>query len=654
MHRPWYGIATLALLAACTTPPIPGPHTPATSAPASPASPTARTPTLSSTPSLTPSPEGDPTASATPTPPSELGADPVADVPDELWGNPPPRPHPRTPVNPEPPRRVPNAVRSFWVADPDTGGRREIDARLRVQTAGVAMWVEVGVWHDIRRLDAAAELFETRISPAIRAAFGSEWLPGIDNNSRVHVLHAVGLGHDILGYTSSVDAYPRDLHPLSNEAKLIVLNLDQVEIDSPAYSASLARQFQRLVQWNQDRNEERWLKEALAELGASLSGFAAPAPAAAHPRQTDVSLVHWTGDPGQREAVRLFAAYFHQQFGDEGTRLLTAEPANGIVGINATLDQMDTGLDFEDLFASWLAANYLDHMSEPGVEDPRLSYVDVDVAPPTPAAVPETFPMEMETTVQQFGADYIVLQGDVDLSIRFEGRTQTPLLNVASYSGQRAWWSYRADESLTTLTGRFDLTAAEEATLSYRIWYDIESDHDYATVAARAVDDEDWQILITPSGTDTDPHGNSPGWSYTGQSGGWLQEEVDLSVFAGEEVLVRFSYLTDGAITGEGFLLDTVSIPETGFSDEMETESNVWEAQGFLLIGPSVPQRYLALLISLGGEETTVERLSLDGNQSAEWSVPLGHPSLDEAVLVISGMAPLTTHPASYRLAIDQ
>jgi len=514
------------------------------------------------------------------------------------------------------------------------------------------MWVEQGVWHDIRRLEEAAELFEAHIYPRVREAFGSEWRPGIDNDPRVHILHATDLGENVLGYTSSIDEYPRALHRLSNEAEMMVVNVDHVEIGTPAYNALVARQLQRLIQWNQNRNEDRWLKEGLAELAATLTGFGVGEPEQAAPRETDVSLMHWTGEKSQREAVYLFAAYFHQLFGDEGTRVLTAEPANGIRGVEAALSKLESDLSFEEFFASWVAANYLDHLSESETDGLHYSYTDLDVGRPTLVAAPDAFPFEKESSVHQFGADYIVLRGDEDLNVAFTGRIATPLLSVSPLSGQRAWWSNRADESLTTLTGRFDLSEVESATLSYWIWYDIEPHHDYAMVKARALDDDEWTTLVTPSGTDADPHGHSPGWSYTGKSPGWIHEEIDLSSYAGDDVLLRFSYLTDGAITGEGFLLDHISIPEIGYVDNMGTESERWKPEGFLRIGPYVPQRYLALLIGRG-EETTVERLTLEEDQRAEWTVPLGSEDLSEAILVISGMAPLTAEPAPYKLRIS-
>ena len=51
------------------------------------------------------------------------------------------------------------------------------------------------------------------------------------------------------------------------------------------------------------------------------------------------------------------------------------------------------------------------------------------------------------------------------------------------------------------------------------------------------------------------PSGNSYGWGYTGSTGDWIQERVDLSQFAGQKVQIRFEYVTDAAVNEEGFLL---------------------------------------------------------------------------------------------------
>ena len=637
-------VVALLALAACAVPQTPTPAPTRTPTPV---------PTRTPTPDYTPTPTHTPTPVPSPTQVSSPIRTPVpesdrADL-DALLVEPPPRPFDYTVVNPEPPRRVPNATRSFWVAAGATGERRETPARLRVQTEHAAMWVEEGVWHDVRQLEEAAIFFETRVYSTTRAAFGSEWTPGVDNDPHIHILHAAGLGEGVMGYTSSRDEFPRALYPFSNEAEMIVVSAEGVEVGSPAYHALLARQFQRLIQWHQDRNEERWVKEGLAELAVHMNGLDTNALERAYLERPDTSLVTWDYEEAaaHRGAAYLFATYFHERWGDEGTRALVAQPLNGAAGFDATLAELGTDLIFEELFAEWLAANYLD------ADEPERGYATLDLERPALAAIYEEYPVAAESSVRQFGADYILLRGDDDLRVQFTGATATPLLNVLPHSGRTFWWSNRADESLTTLTRAFDLSGVERATLTYWAWYEVEPGYDYVTVEISSDGGERWQMISTPSGTDADPHNNNPGWGYTGDSEGWVREEMDLTPWVGEEALVRFAYLTDEAVTGAGFVLDDVAIPEIDYADDVEAGEGGWQAAGFAQSDNFVPQRYLALLIGLG-ETITVERLAVEPDQTAEWIVPLGSENWREAVLVFSGLAPLTTNPALYELRISR
>jgi immune inhibitor A len=609
------------------------------------------TPPPTSTPALThtPIPTSTPTPIPTPTPtPMPTVAPTGLDV---LLVEPPPRPFAFTVVNPVPPRRVPNAARLFWVVDSTTEARRETPARLRVQTEHIAMWVEEGVWHDVRLLEEAATFLETQVYPTTRAAFGSEWTPGVDNDPHIHILHATGLGDGVISYTSSADEFPRALYPFSNEAEMATIHVDTVAVGSQAYYAALTRELQHLIQWFHDRNEECWVKEGMAELAVRLNGLDRGQPEKVYLENPDISLIAWEEESrlAHRGATFLFTTYFHEQFGDAGTRALTAQPLNGIAGFDAALAEIGTGRTFETLFAEWLAVNYLDSM--PG-GDARYSYATLDVTQPALATIYDSYPIAEELSVRQFGADYILLRGDSDLRVRFSGVTATPLLGLTPHSERTFWWSNRADESLTTLTRAFDFSGVEQATLTYWAWYDIEEGYDYAAVEASADDGASWQALHTPSGTDANPHGNNPGWGYTGRSDGWIQETVDLSPYAGGTVLVRFAYPTDGIVTGQGFVLDDVAIPEIGYADDVEEGDGEWQAAGFVRTNDLVPQSYLVLLIGLG-DTVTVTRLPVQDDQTGEWTVLLGREELHEAVLVVSGMAPLTTQPAPYRLEIE-
>ena len=142
--------------------------------------------------------------------------------------------------------------------------------------------------------------------------------------------------------------------------------------------------------------------------------------------------------------------------------------------------------------------------------------------------------------MEQYGLDAIALRCDGDWRLRFEGSTLAQVVPAEPHSGDFAFWSNRGDESDMTLTASFDLTGVSgEVAAEYWLWYDIEEDWDYLYFEASADGGHTWTILKTPSGTGTNPVGNSYGWGYTGWSGDfeggeWIQELVDLSAFAGQ------------------------------------------------------------------------------------------------------------------------
>jgi hypothetical protein len=190
-------------------------------------------------------------------------------------------------------------------------------------------------------------------------------------------------------------------------------------------------------------------------------------------------------------------------------------------------------------------------------------------------------------------------------------------------------------------------------TLTYWTWYDLETDFDYLYLIA-STDGENWEIIQTPSGTANDPTGSNYGWGYNGFSGGgpdWIQEEIDLARFAGQEVTLQFEYITDAGVNGEGFLLDDVAIPEIDYFTDFEADNGGWEAAGFARIQNILPQSYRLAVISMG-DETTIEQIVLAGDNQIE--IPLDFTGdVDEVVIVVTGTTRFTRQTAPYRIRID-
>jgi immune inhibitor A len=295
----------------------------------------------------------------------------------------------------------------------------------------------------------------------------------------------------------------------------------------------------------------------------------------------------------------------------------------------------------------WAATLYL---KDGRVGDGRYTYNNYPDAPQyTPVDFISTCPQSLGGTVNQYGIDYYTINCPGDYTLDFSGSTVTNLLPVNAHSGSYAFWSNKGNESNMTLTREFDFTdAAAPIELSYWTWYDIEKDWDYLHLAA-SIDGQTWELLTTPSGTDYDPAGSSYGWSYTGQTNGWIQEQVDLSQFAGQTVQLRFEYITDAAVNGEGFLLDDVSIEAINYQSDFEADDGGWEAAGFVRIDNVLPQTY-GLSLILKGNTTTVTRIPLNADQTA--SIPLSLNNGDEAILIVTGITRFTTHPAAYQIEI--
>jgi hypothetical protein len=550
--------------------------------------------------------------------------------------------------------------RLFHASNVDTDEQFDIYAILEYKTEHVYMWVEEGARFDRDDLEAAADLFEEHSYATNRAFFGSEWSPGVDNDPHLSILHARNLGNTVAGYYSSADEFISDVRDDSNEMEMFYINADNANINADFYNGVLVHEFQHMIHWHNDRNEETWLNEGFSELASYLNGFDPGGADWAFAIEPDTQLNSWPEGPGAATANYgagyLFTSYFLDRFGPEATQALVAHPENSFASVEAVLGDLDSPLSYEDLFADWIVANLLD---DPYLADGRYGYEDID----PPSFDVETsydsfdYPVSQSSTVHQHGTDYIEVNGERPLTLRFTGSTRIGLVDTTAHSGDYFWWSNRGDDSDMMLTRAFDLSDVNAATLEFWTWYDIEEDWDYAYVQVSTDGGETWEILTTPSGTDTNPNGNSFGWAYTGRSGDggtpeWILEQVDLSAYAGQEVLIRFEYITDDAVNRPGFILDDIAIPEIGYSSDFEADEDEWEPAGFIRHANVLSQRWLVQLI-LYGPETTVQRLELEQDQTGEWVIPLDNRT-DRAVITISGLAPVTTEMGSYNYEIEE
>ncbi len=558
---------------------------------------------------------------------------------------------------------------TFWVHNLDTTSNISITAQLVYKTDVAYVWVEIGQTHELASIKQAIDRFSQQSYPVEVKTFGSELYPGIDNDVRLHILHTIGVGNGVAGYFSSADEYSKLANPFSNQKEMFYVNLKWLNIthDYTTYGTVLAHEFQHMVHWANDRNEETWINEGLSEYAQDVAGYPTDLVfVTGFLNVPDTQLNTWSPDSSQNivhyGSAYLFIHYLTQRFGPEVAKALVANPANGIEGVTEALSAIGHPQNFDALFADWVVANYANQPDALGLKD-VYGYRNLKLSAPALDQTIDHYPTAIkEATVHNYATDYLKLQGAGKIVIDFSGQITTRLANTAAHSGQFAWWSNRDDDSDSSLTRQFDLSKIAPSTpitMAVAMWWDIEKNYDYGYVEA-SHDGQKWQILPGQHTSADNPSGNSFGPGYTGQSlavdgktAQWSVEQFDLSSFAGGPVQIRFEYVTDDATNGSGWLIDDVQIPALNYTADFEQDVSGWQSNGWLLTDSQLTQNWLVQLLEFKGTElTAVRRATIDANGHAQIKVDaLGNGK--SAVLAISALAPVTTEPATYQLHID-
>ncbi len=174
-----------------------------------------------------------------------------------------------------------------------------------------------------------------------------------------------------------------------------------------------------------------------------------------------------------------------------------------------------------------------------------------------------------------------------------------------------SWYLYsgQSDNSYKRLTRTVDLTGQTTGNLTFQTSYETEGDWDFVAVEAHTVGQDDWTTLpdanghtssstgesctywnsIHPfidhyQGANCSSTGTTGTWNAaSGKSNGWQEWSVDLSAYAGKQVELSISYISDGGVQGIGTFVDDVTVTTGGttVSDtSFETDLGGWTVAG--------------------------------------------------------------------------
>jgi hypothetical protein len=524
-----------------------------------------------------------------------------------------------------------------------------VSATLHAISPHAYFYADDAIEPDREELQSAADKFEATAWPQITAAFGEPLSPGVDGDPRIIVLQA-DLGGAVGGYFSGDDAYLRAVRPQSNEAEMVYLDRT-LRPGGNTFNSVLAHELQHLIHHANDRSEDAWVNEGMSEAALVIAGGARTS-LSRFGSSPETQLNDWpsTRTRPHYGAGAAFFGYVAHQLGREAILgEIAREPADSVAGVERFVSSASPSSSFRAMFADWIVANIVNLDEGPYANpSPLETHVQYELAPGDVA----------DSEAHQFGTDYYALT-DIygeevgDFILRFHGDASVNVLPAAAHDEGPVWWSNVGDAIDATLTYGIDLTGAEEPALEFRSWYEIEPWYDFGYVSVSADAGATWEALPTEHTITDDPVQVALGAGIFGRSGGdeeaaWVDDRVDLEQFAGQDILLRFEYVTDGSTHGRGWAVRDIHLE--GAASERAVAP---DAAGWMQLDAPIPQEYIVRLI-LTMEDGTVDVRDIALDDARSGDLPFNSDGVRDAVVAIAGATVGTTNTAPYRIELSR
>ncbi len=231
----------------------------------------------------------------------------------------------------------------------------------------------------------------------------------LDNDPRIYLVwFDFAIAAD--GFFFYFDEYPEGTFPQyhSNECEVVYLSTTSSGGPGGDYMlAVVAHEFEHMIHWLYDEDETSWVNEGMAELAMWLYGN--PDTISGFSSNPDNNLTVWEGVWADYIKTYLWSLYFYEQYGGQPAIYAALhDPANSIQGYENTLDALGYAENFDDVFADWIVANYLDDTT---IEDGRFGYAGDDLPPFGIMGTYSTYPVvNIYKTVNHWAADYYRFQ----------------------------------------------------------------------------------------------------------------------------------------------------------------------------------------------------------------------------------------------------
>jgi hypothetical protein len=545
----------------------------------------------------------------------------------------------------------------FTIPNTDTLQTSRIQAEIRAVGQHAYFWFDEAIRPDTDELADMVTAFDEMYETAV-TLFGSENNPGIDGDPRLHIVHIAPSALcradcGLAGYFSASNSLSTAVDANSNMREMFVMNAAQLGTDT--YLTVLGHELRHMIEDNYDRGDSEWEVEGSAVLAEELLGYPDNAQYRAnhflyHPDQPLLQWSHEDSIPYYGQGY-LFNRYLYGRLTPPLYRQFTSHPLPGLMALEAIAVSNNLNTTADDLWLDWQTA--LAIHNDPNVTTTyQLPGVTVNTVQMTAV---DSLHFRDQTTVNQYASDYYQLPITKNQRLSFVGSTHTPLLNALPPSGQMMWLAQRGNYSNPRLTREVDLRSVTAASLHYAVYIDLEAGHDFGYVSVSVDNGRTWQGLTAPHMQGQSPADN-PAFTaltprfYTGRSHQWRNEQIDLSSYTGQTILLRFELTTDLVLAQAGIALDNIAIPEIGFYDDAEALAPGWLAEGFSRTTAYLPQSWHIRLITFGNRGPMVHTYPVD-ERGQVTLLFRGGILAKRPILIIAANSP-TLSEANYQLSV--
>jgi len=178
----------------------------------------------------------------------------------------------------------------------------------------------------------------------------------------------------------------------------------------------------------------------------------------------------------------------------------------------------------------------------------RLRWTGADPSDPNPPTSYEVVEYKDLSTIAQDNANA------VSPLWKFDGFA---LSTTRAFEGSGSYYSGAINNTSRTLeAATFYRVTSSTVTFTSQVWYDIETNWDYAYLEVSTDGGLIWVTVPGNITTNNDPNGNNLGNGITGSSSGWVTASFSLSAYLGSDILLRWNYRTDASVLNEGIYID--------------------------------------------------------------------------------------------------